>query len=123
MLTPKYDHDVFHGGADVLSPKMTPIVKQFRKLVESELKTTCNMDHAILLEGLYPLLQGIQKAQSFDTDKVRAALESMKTIDTIYGQGKMGGQEEFGINHVVYRPPMISRIVTKGQIEFEFVKE
>ena len=121
MLNPKYARDVFHGGADVLSPKMKPIVKDYRVLVEKQLKTTLNMDHTLLIEGLYPLLQGIEKAQSFDTDKVVAALESMKNIDTIYGPGKMGGQDVFGINHVVLRPAMISRIMN-GKIEFEFIK-
>ena len=51
---------------------MTPIVKDYRVIVEKQLKTTLNMDHALVLEGLYPLLQGIEKAQNFDTDKVVA---------------------------------------------------
>jgi hypothetical protein len=101
---------------------MTPIVKAYRVIVEKQLKTTFNMDHALVLEGLYPLLQGIEKAQSFDTDKVVATMENMKSIDTIYGPGRMSGQDLFGINHVIYRPPMISRIMN-GNIEFEFVKE
>jgi branched-chain amino acid transport system substrate-binding protein len=122
LLNPKYAHDVFHAGADVLSPQMKPIVKDYRALVEKQLKTTLNMDHALLIEGLYPLLQGIEKAQSFDTDKVAQTLENMKHIDTIYGPGRMGGEDVFGTNHVVYRPPMISRIVN-GKVEFEFVKE
>jgi branched-chain amino acid transport system substrate-binding protein len=122
MVNPKYAHDVFHGGADVLSPKMMPIVKDYRVLVEKQLKTTFNMDHTLVIEGLYALLQGIEKAQSLDTDKVVAALENMKNIDTVHGPGRMGGQDFFGINHVVYRPPMISRIVN-GKIEFQFVKE
>ena len=121
MLNPKYASDVFHGGADVLSPKMTPIVKDYRVIVEKQLKTTLNMDHALVLQGLYPLLQGIEKAQSFDTDKVVATMENMKSIDTIYGPGRMSGQDLFGINHVIYSPPMISRIMN-GNIEFEFVK-
>ncbi|MGA2109754.1 MAG: ABC transporter substrate-binding protein [Syntrophorhabdales bacterium] len=122
MLNQKYAYDVFHAGADVLSPQMMPIVRDYRVLIEKQLKTTFNMDHALLIEGLYPLLQGIEKAQSFDTDKVAATLENMKKIDTIYGPGRMGGQDVFGINHVVYRPPMISRIAN-GKIEFEFVKQ
>jgi branched-chain amino acid transport system substrate-binding protein len=122
LLNPKYAHDVFHGGAYVLSPKMTPMMKDYRAIVEKDLKTTFTMDHTVLLEGIYPLLQGIEKAQSFDTDKVVATMENMKSIDTIYGPGRVSGQELFGINHVIYRPPMISRIMN-GKIEFEFVKE
>lgn len=122
MLNPKYANDVFHGGADVLSPKMTQIIKDFRVLVEQQTKTTLNMDHTLVLEALYPLLQGIEKAQSFDTDKVVATMEKMKNIDTIYGPGKMGGEEMFGINHVIRRPLMLSRIMN-GKVEFEFVKK
>jgi len=122
LLDPKNAHDVFHGGAYVLSPKMKPMVKEYRAIVEKDLKTTFTMDHTVILEGLYPLLQGIEKAQSFDTDKVVATMENMKTVDTIYGPGSVGGQEIFGINHVIHRPPMVSRIMN-GKIEFDFVKQ
>jgi branched-chain amino acid transport system substrate-binding protein len=122
MLNPKYAYDIFHGGADVLSPKMKPIVKDFRVLFEQQTNTTLNMDHAIVIEGLYPLLQGIEKAQTFDTGKVVATLENMKSIDTIYGPGRMGGQDVFGINHVIRRPATLSRIMS-GKIEFEFLEK
>jgi len=121
MLNPKYAYDVFHGGADVLSPKMTSIVKEFRPLVERQINGTLNMDHVLVIEALYPLLQGIEKAQSLDTDKVAATLENMKSIDSAYGRGSMGGQEVFGINHVVRRPIAFSRIMN-GKIEFDFEK-
>ena len=122
MLNPKYAYDVFHGGADVLSLKMMPIMKDYRAIVERQLKTTFNMDHSLLLEGLYPLVQGIEKAQTFDTDKVVSALENMKSIDTVYGPGSMGGQDIFGINHVIRRPIGISRFM-KDKIEFEFIEK
>jgi hypothetical protein len=80
------------------------------------------LDHGLLLEGLYPLLQGIEKAQSFDTDKVVATLENMKSIDTPYGRGSMSGQDLFGINHVIVRPFTLSRIM-KDKIEFEFIEK
>jgi branched-chain amino acid transport system substrate-binding protein len=122
MLNPKNAYDIFHGAPDVLSPKMTPLMKDYRVLVEQQTKTTFNLDHGLLLEGLYPLLQGIEKAQSFDTDKVVTTLEDMKDIDTPYGRGRMSGQDLFGINHVIVRPFTLSRIM-KGKIEFEFIKK
>ncbi|MGD0916548.1 MAG: ABC transporter substrate-binding protein [Thermodesulfobacteriota bacterium] len=122
MLNPKYAYDVFHAAPDVLSPKMTPIMKDYRVLIEQQTKTTFNLDHGLLLEGLYPLLQGIEKAQSFDTDKVVATLENMKSIDTPYGRGSMSGQDLFGINHVIVRPFTLSRIM-KDKIEFEFIEK
>ena len=79
------------------------------------------MESTIVLDGLLPILQGIETAQSFDTDKVVQALENMESIDTIYGKGRMGGMEIFGINHVVVRPITLSRIM-HGKVEFEFLK-
>ncbi len=122
MLNKNYAYDIFHGGPDVLSPKMKPIVKDLRGLVEKQLNTTLNMDHVMPLEGLYPLIQGIEKAQSLDTDKVATTLENMKTIDTIYGKGTMGGKELWGTNHVIRRPVTLSRIM-KGNVEFEYVEK
>jgi branched-chain amino acid transport system substrate-binding protein len=122
MLNPKYAYDVFQAAPDVLSPKMLPIMKEYRVLVEQQTKTQFNLDHGLVLEALYPLLQGIEKAQSFDTDKVVATLENMKSIDTPYGRGSMGGQDLFGINHVIRRPFTLSRIM-KDKIEFEFIEK
>jgi branched-chain amino acid transport system substrate-binding protein len=122
MLNPKYAYDVFQAAPDVLSPKMLPIMKEYRVLVEQQTKTQFNLDHGLVLEALYPLLQGIEKAQSFDTDKVVATLENMKSIDTPYGRGSMGGQDLFGINHVIRRPFTLSRIM-KDKVEFEFIEK
>ena len=76
----------------------------------------------LLIEAFYPLLQGIEKAQTFDTDKVVAALEGMKGIDTIYGRGRMGGEDLFGNNHVVRGPIGLSRIMN-GKVEFQFFQQ
>lgn len=124
MLTPKYAHDVFHSQPDVWSPMMKPIVKEYRAIVEREIKTTpFNLDHTFVVAGLYPLLQAIQAAQSFDTEKVAATLENMKSIDTIYGPGWMGGRETFGINHVIRTAVTpISRIMN-GKVEFDFFEK
>ena len=123
MLTPKYAYDIFHSQPDVWSPKMKPIVRDYRAIVEREIKTTpFNLDHTLVIEALYPLLQAIQEAQSFDTEKVATTFENMKSIDTIYGPGRMGGQEIFGINHVIRRATPISRIMN-GKVEFDFFEQ
>jgi branched-chain amino acid transport system substrate-binding protein len=122
MLNPKYAYDVFHAAPDVLSPKMLPIMKEYRVLIEQQTKTPFNLDHGLVIEALYPLLQGIEKAQSFNTDEVVATLEKMTNIDTPYGRGRMGGQDLFGINHVIRRPFTLSRIM-KDKVEFEFIEK
>jgi branched-chain amino acid transport system substrate-binding protein len=122
MLDKKYAYDLFHGGPDVLSDKMLPIVKDLRKLVEGA-KQPFIMDSMLGLDALYPLLQCIEKAQSLDPDKVVATIEKMKSVDTIWGKGRWGGQDIFGVNHVIIRPFTLSRIV-KGKVEqLDFVEE
>jgi len=120
MLNPKYAYDVFEAAADVLSPKMPAIVKEFRALVKQQTKAELDITQAMLLEALHIMLQGIQKAQSFDTDKVASTLETMKSIDTIWGPGRIGGQEFCGVNHLVRRAIPISRIM-KNKVEFELL--
>ena len=122
VLKPEYAYDIFHGGPDVLSDKMLPIIKEIHNLMEQRNIGPFQMESTIVLDGLLPILQGIEKAQSFDTDKVVEALENMESIDTIYGKGRMGGMEIFGINHVVIRPITLSRIM-HGNVEFEFLKQ
>jgi hypothetical protein len=115
MLNKKYAYDLFHGGPDVLSDKMLPIVKDLRKLVEKANQPYI-MDSMLGLDALYPLLQCIEKAGSLDPDKIVATIEKMKSIDTIWGKGRWGGQEIFGVNHVIIRPFTLSRIVN-GKVE------
>jgi branched-chain amino acid transport system substrate-binding protein len=120
MLKPGYGNDIFHGGPDVLSAKMLPIVKELRKLVEKT-GSPFIMDSALPLDSAYLMVQAILKAQSFDTDKVVDTIESMGNIDTIWGPGKWGGEDVFGNNHVVKRPFTFSQI-KNGKVEFEFLQ-
>ncbi len=121
ILDAKSAHDFFQGAADVRSPKMTPLIKGLREVVEKDLGVKFNMDHTIAFEGAWPLLKAIEKAQSLDTDKVVRTWENMQSIESIYGKARMGGQEMVGINHIVVRPALISRIVEKDKpIEFDY---
>ena len=121
MIDPKYAYDICHAIPDVTSPKMLPIVKEFGKLVEKETKEKFNFDHVLTLQALWVIVQGIEKAQSFDTDKVASALETMKNIDTPYGKGSFGGKELIGINRLMVREISFSRIMKGGKVEFELL--
>jgi branched-chain amino acid transport system substrate-binding protein len=124
MVTPKYAYDIFHAQPDVSSPKMTPLIKEYRAIVERQIKSTpFNTDHMLVVEALYPLLQAIQEAQSFDTTKVAATIENMKKVDTIYGPGRVTGKNEFGINHVIRTGVTPMSRIMNGKIEFEFVEK
>lgn len=119
MINPAYANDLFQMAADVQSPKMPSIIKEYQVLIEKQAKTPLNMSHITVLDAVYALVQGIEKAQSIDTDKVAKALEGMKTIDTIYGKGRMAGEDFFGVNHVVRRPIAVSGI-KDGKVFCEF---
>jgi len=121
MLNPKYAYNIFHGGPDVLSPKMLPIVQELRKLIEKETNTTFTMDGLLPMLAAWPLLQAIEKAQSFDADKVTNTFEAMESIETVFGPGKMTGQDLVGINRLILGPIPLSRILD-GKVEFEFLQ-
>lgn len=110
MIDPKYAYDVFHADIDPLSPKVSAIVNEFRPIAEQKTGKPLYNGQVATLDCVYVLLQGIEKAQSFDVDKVTKALEGMKAIETVYGKGRMAGEDLFGINHVVRRPIFISGI-------------
>ncbi|MBN2039707.1 MAG: ABC transporter substrate-binding protein [Spirochaetes bacterium] len=122
MIEPKYAYDIFQMGADVQSPNMPDIVKKFRSVIEKQLKTPFMTSHIIVLDAISVLSQGIQKAQSLDTDKVAKALESLKSVDTVYGKGRMAGKDYFGVNRVVRRPIAINGIAN-GKVFNYFSKK
>ena len=121
MIKPGYANDIFDGVPDVLSDKMLPIVKELRPLVE-QAKPPFIFDSVNVLSALMPILQGIEKAQSFDTDKVVAAMESMKSVDTPYGPATWSGEDLGGINHMIKMENLPLSRIMNGKIEFEFVK-
>ncbi len=121
MVNKKSAHDLFHGGPDVLSDKMPPLVKDLRKRVE-QAKQPYILDSVLGLDALYPLLQSIEKAQSLDPDAVVAAIVKTKNVDTIWGKGTWGGKEYFGVDHCIIRPITISRVVDGKVEQLDFIK-
>lgn len=121
MIDPKYAYEICHANPDVTSPKMLPIVRDLGKLVEKEVKEKFNFDHVLTLQALWVILQGIEKAQSLDTEKVVSALETGESIETPYGKGRFSGKDLIGINRLMIRTIPFSRIVKGGKVEFEFL--
>jgi branched-chain amino acid transport system substrate-binding protein len=119
MIQPKYAHDLFQMGANVQSATMPSIVKDYRELVSQQLKTPFNTSHLAVLDAVYVLVQAIQKAQSLDTGRIAQTLENMKSVDTVYGQGRMAGEDYFGVKHAVRRPIAING-VADGKIFSQF---
>jgi branched-chain amino acid transport system substrate-binding protein len=117
ILKPEYAHDIFSGSPDVLSPDMTPLLKEFRPLVEEAQGRTMYMDNIFPLGTIYLLKQAIEEAQSFDTTEVAQAWLKMTSIDTIFGPGKMTGMELVGSNCVVLPDKLSYTYIMNGKLE------
>jgi branched-chain amino acid transport system substrate-binding protein len=122
VLNPKHAYDVCAANPDVTSPKMLPIVKEFGKVIERDIKEPYSFDHLLTLRAAWVLVQGIEAAQSLDTDKVIEALENMSSVETPYGPARFGGEELVGKKRLLIGDIPFSRITKGGRIEFEFLK-
>ena len=68
--------------------------------------------------GLWSLLAAIQDAQSVDPTAVKDHWEKMDMIrGTLFGDGKMGGKETYGIRHCVSTPVPYTRLMN-GELKF-----
>jgi ABC-type branched-subunit amino acid transport system substrate-binding protein len=100
---------------DVNSPKMTPMIKEIRKMLLDKYKE-CNFDYVRAWDSIWWMVQAIEKAQSLDPSDVAKTWENMDRIEATTGIGKMGGQQSYGINHIGVLPFAVTRIV-KGNLE------
>ena len=95
--------DFFIHQIDLDSPDMTPMIKEIKKRAEAKHGKAYGM-HIWGFNPLYELKQVIEAAQSTDPAVLKDTWEKMKTIDTVYGPGRMGGLKTYGINHTVSAP-------------------
>lgn len=97
---------------------LNALVEKDRELNGDE--AAANFDGAAA-NNLYILLQCMTEAGSTDPADVAAAWESMTEIDTIYGQGFMGGAETYGVeNHAVGHPKPVCIMDTEAEDGWEF---
>jgi branched-chain amino acid transport system substrate-binding protein len=100
---------------DVNSPKMTPMIKEIRKMLLDKYKE-CNFDYVRAWDSIWWMVQAIEKAQSLDPSDVAKTWENMDRLEATTGIGKMGGQQSYGINHIGVLPFAVTRMV-KGNLE------
>ncbi len=117
ILDPQYATDIFGGSPDVLSPDAHELIRELRPLIEKAQGRTMYMDNIIPLMTLYPLKQAIEAAQSFDTTIVAETWQKMASIDTIFGPGRMGGQELVGSNNFILPNKLPYSLIMDGEIE------
>lgn len=67
---------------------------------------------------LYILAEAMKYADSVEPEAVKEALETMDTIETIYGTGTFGGDETYGIaHHGIFHPSPITFVRDAEHIE------
>jgi ABC-type branched-subunit amino acid transport system substrate-binding protein len=112
----KYATDFININYALKSPEMTPMIKEIAEVVKEKFGVEVMLDHILGWEALWALTQAIENAQSIDPSVVKDSFEKMKSIQTPFGIGKMGGLKTFGLNHVVVRPVALARIMN-GKVE------
>jgi ABC-type branched-subunit amino acid transport system substrate-binding protein len=117
MLDPKYATDIFSGTPDLIADNMSQIIKDFRPLMEKAQGRQIYLDNIIPLLAIYPMLQAIEAAQSFDTTEVANTWINMKSIDTAFGPGHMGGMEICGSNNFSLPDKFPGSRILNGQVE------
>ncbi len=117
LIGKDFANDIFFVEPDLKSPKMPPIIKEIRAYIQKKTGSELLFAHLAGWEAMWMTAQAIQEAQSLDTTTVAQAWEKMKSIDTCYGKGRMGGMDVFGINHVGIKPVPFT-MLKKGEIEF-----
>ena len=81
-------------------------------------------DNAAIYNGNYPscvyqLLQFMSLAKSTDVDTVISTIEATDTVDTFFGQGRLGGTEYYGMkNRVVCNPAGVTILDGNGKVSF-----
>ena len=100
----------FIHGLTPGDPAMTPMVNEISTLAEAKFGVARPL-HFLGFNGVWCLTQAIEAAQSFEPDVVRDTWEKMETMETVYGTGRMGGLETYGIKHTVCHPIAIHGLV------------
>jgi ABC-type branched-subunit amino acid transport system substrate-binding protein len=103
-------NDVLCAVFDPGAPDTPAMTKEIARLWKEKYSKPFEISALIGWSSVWALAQAIEKAQSVDPDHVAKTWEAMKTIETPWGPGTMGGARAFGINHMVLPPVPVSRL-------------
>jgi branched-chain amino acid transport system substrate-binding protein len=105
---PKASTNFYVHNLQVDSSAMTSMIKEIMKRGQAKYGRQ-SPTYVWAWNAAYCLTQAIEKAQSLDPAVVKNTWEKMKSIDTAYGPGRVGGIKTYGINHnVSYKTPFTS---------------
>lgn len=107
--------DVFGCAVTPVDPANTPLMNEIGKRVLAKYgkDTTINFMSA---NGLWILKQAIEAAGSTDPVAVTAKWEAMDKVDTLFGPGRMCGDQIYGIKHHVVSYPQPMQRVKDGSV-------
>jgi branched-chain amino acid transport system substrate-binding protein len=112
--------DFFVCNVTYDSPEMPPMVKKIGEMATAKYGKALPF-HCNGFQGVWATVQAIEAAQSLDPTEVRDFWEKMDTMDTVYGPGRMGGLEIYGIRHTLYHPVPIQALVNGEVVHVKFV--
>jgi branched-chain amino acid transport system substrate-binding protein len=116
LIGKEWTSDLIAPVFDVEDANTPRMVKEIVKLWEKRFKEPFHISALLGWSSIWCLAQAMENAQSLDPIKVTEAWENMKTIETPWGTGTMGGAKTFGINHMVIPPTCIS-LLNAGKVE------
>jgi branched-chain amino acid transport system substrate-binding protein len=111
-----FAYDYFNPSLDMQSPDVPPTMRELEKRWNAKFKSKFMFESFQGWDALWCLVQALEAAQSLDPTEVKTVWESMKSIETCYGTGLMGGLKTYGVNHLVVRRQPISTFI-KGEVK------
>jgi ABC-type branched-subunit amino acid transport system substrate-binding protein len=117
MIGTPYAYDIFTCDEYLESAEMPDMVREVEALLADNYGAVLTANHVYGWDALWYVAQAIEEADSIDPLEVAATWETMESLDSMFGPVTMGGQETFGINHVVGKISSITRL-EDGAIEF-----
>jgi branched-chain amino acid transport system substrate-binding protein len=97
-------------------PSTPAMVKEIVRLWGKRFKEPFHISALLGWSSVWCLAQAIENARSLDPEKIADTWANMKTIETPWGTGTMGGAKTFGINHMVIPPACVS-LLNGGKVE------
>ena len=95
-------------------------VQDLNKLIQTQLGHPINFDNFQVIGALSICLQGIEKADSLDPDKVASTLENNTFNSPMGGKVKFSGQD-LGFRHLGITDQVAVGTIENGKIDMTYV--
>jgi len=106
--------DLFGAALASDDPNLPPVIKEIKEMWLAKYAEDFVSDAVFAYDGAWILAQVIEKAQSLDPQAVLSTFETLSqpgSLQSVFGQGHVGGLKTFGVNRVVVRPIPISKLI------------